>query len=302
MGIGPIYFQLVRSDGASLVRWLCTISFAVLATGAWCCLVQAISPEEVVPLRFHHPWGRCGEGSWQTVRTVTETLDERGHVTNLSTTETRTTLEQATADGVTLRVEVILEVAGKRLRTQPQIVRQAFSGAVTGENVTLKKLAPTSVVIDGKQMPCESEELEILGQGKKNVSLICFSDKNPHVLKRNIIATEASNPAANSESTAEVIELDMPYKVQSEVKKAAMVRIVKKDNTGSLVTLAVNVPEVPGEVVAHTSKKLDAKGQITRRSTLELVGYRWVPLDPSSDNGKDWPPRRRRDKRRTQSR
>ena len=281
------------------MRRLAILLIAVFTTGAWCCLVEAIPPEEVVPLRFHHPWGRCGEGSWQTVRTVTETLDERGQVTNVSTTETRTTLEQATADGVALRVEVTLEVGGRRLMTQPQIVRQAFSGAVTGENVTLKKLAPTSVVIDGKQMPCESEELEILSQGKKKVSLICFSDKNPHVLKRNIIATESSNPAGNSESTAEVIELDMPYKVLSDVKKAAMVRIVKKDASGSLVTLAVNVPDVPGEVVAHTSKKLDAKGQVTRRSTLELVGYRWVPLDPSSENGKDWPARRRRDKRRT---
>jgi hypothetical protein len=284
------------------VRWSAAVLFVVVTTGAWCCLVQAISPEEVAPLRFHHPWGRCGEGSWQTVRTVTENLDDRGQITNVSTTETRTTLEQATADGVTLRVEVILEVGGKRLMTQPQIVRQAFSGAVTGENVTLKKLSPTSVVIDGKQLACESEELEILSQGKKKVSLICFADKNPHVLKRNVVATETSNPAGNSESTAEVIELDMPYKVLSETKKAAMVRIVKKDASGSLVTLTVNVPEVPGEVVAHTSKKVDPKGQVTRRSTLELVGYRLVPLDPSSaDKDKDRIPRRRRDRRRAYS-
>ena len=70
-----------------------------------------------------------------------------------------------------------------------------------------------------------------------------------------------------------------------------MVRIVKKDVSGSTVTLTINVPDVPGEVVAHTSKKLDAKGQVTRRSTLELVGYRLIPLDPSSaEKDKDWSP------------
>jgi hypothetical protein len=234
---------------------------------------------------------------------MTETLDERGQVTSVSMAETRTTLEQATADGVTLRVDTMLVVAGRRLLTQPQFVRQTFSGASTGENVTLKKLAPTSLLIDGKQLPCESQELEILGQGKKRVSLICFTPKTPHVLKRNIVATESSNPTGNAEeSTAEVIELDMPHKVLNETKQGAMVRIVKKDKTGSMVTLAVNVPDVPGEVVSHTSKKLDAKGQVTRRSTLELVGFRLVPLDPNgSDDGKDWVPRRRRD-RRTYSR
>ena len=113
----------------------------------------------------------------------------------------------------------MLEVAGRRLTTQPQVVRQGFSGAAKGENVTLKKLAPTSVVIDGKQMPCESQELEILGQGKKRVSLICFSEKNPHLLKRNIVDTESSNPAGNSESTAEVIELDMPYKAWARSRR-----------------------------------------------------------------------------------
>lgn len=257
----------------------------------------AIPPEELSLLRYHHPWGRCGEGSWQTVRMISETLDEKGQVTSVSTTETRTTLEQDAADGVSLRVEVTMDVAGKRLLTQPQIVRQDFSGALTGENVTLKKLAPLSIVVDGQQLACESQELEILGQGKKKTSLICFSEKNPFILKRSIVAVEASNPAGNSEATYETIELDMPYKVLGEVKNAALMRIVQKSAAATTVTLTVNVPEIPGEVVAHTSKKLDAEGHIVRRSTLELVGYRWVPLEPGAADGKSRVPRRYRRQR-----
>lgn len=265
--------------------------FAVVASARPC---LAIPPEELALLRYHHPWGRCGEGSWQTVRMVSETLDEQGQVTSVSTTETRTTLEQATADGVTLRVEVVMEVGGKRMLTQPQVVRQGFSGALTGENVTLKRLAPTSILVDGQQMACESQELEILSQGKKKTSLICFSEKNPFILKRSVVATESSNPTASSEATHEAIELDMPYKVLGDVKNAALMRIVQKSSGATTVTLTVNVPEIPGEVVAHTSKKLDAEGHVVRRGTLELIGYRSLPLDANATDGKNWVPRRHR--------
>ena len=50
-----------------------------------------------------------------------------GQVTTVSTTETRTTLDEVTPEGVTLRVEVTMEVAGKHMATQPQIIRQGFS-------------------------------------------------------------------------------------------------------------------------------------------------------------------------------
>lgn len=282
------------AQGTLAVRVTLSILFSLLAIAASVRPCLAIAPEEQAQLRYHHAWGRCGEGSWQAVRMVSENLDEKGQVTSASTTETRTTVEQIAPNGVTLRVEVVMDVGGKRMLTQPQIVRQDFSGALTGENVTLKKLAPTSIVVNGQQVACESQELEILSQGKKKTSLICFSEKSPCILKRNIVATESSNPAVTSETTHETIELDMPYKVLGEVKKATLMRIVQKNSGTTTVTVTVNVPDIPGEVVAHTSKKLDADGRVVRRSTLELVGYRCLPLDPNAADGKNWVPRRHR--------
>jgi hypothetical protein len=278
-----------------VLRWM-NYLLPVLAIVAAASVVRGAAVEELSPLRYHHPWGRFGHGSWQSVRMVTEAIDEQGQVTSVSTTETKTTLDEVTAEGVKLRVEVTMDVAGKRLITQPQFVRQGFTGAVAGQNVSQKKLGPTSLTIGGQQVNCESQELEVLGQGQKRVSLICFAETNPHILRRKVVATETANPAGGSESTAEVIDLDMPYKVVSEVKNAAVIRTVQRDANGTTITLSINVPEVPGEVVAHTSKKLDAKGHLVRRSTLELVGYGAMPLDATTEN-QSWTPRRHRARR-----
>ncbi len=284
----------------AIVLWAMLAIGAVASMGDGASIVAAAPAEEMPPLRYHHPWGRCGEGSWQTVRMTTESLDERGQVTAISITDTRTTLDQVTPDGVTLKVEVTVEVGGRRMATQPQIVKQSFSGATNGENVTIKKLDPTTLDIDGKSLTCDSQELSIMSKAQKRTSLISYTDKSPHILKRTVLATESTNPAGNFEATSEVIELDMPYKVLSELKSAAVVRSVQKSPSGTTATLSVNVSDVPGDIVAHSSKKLDADGRVVRRSTLELTGYRWMSLDPgtSTDNNTNYVPRRQREKRR----
>ncbi len=49
------------------------------------------------------------------MRILTETFDEEGNVTSSSVTDNVTTLEKVEAEGVTLKVEVTVEVAGQTI-------------------------------------------------------------------------------------------------------------------------------------------------------------------------------------------
>lgn len=145
-------------------------------SAAWALLtlVAASSGVAAEPnaLRQHHPWGRFSEGSWSLVRVVTETLDASGQVTSTSTTQTKTTLEKVADEGVTLKVETTVEVAGKTLAAPAQITRQGFADETAGQTVAFKSLEPATVTIEGKAVACQSQQIEVAGAGHRKVTLV----------------------------------------------------------------------------------------------------------------------------------
>ncbi len=70
----------------------------------------------------------------------------------------------------------------------------------------------------------------------------------------------------------EVIALNMPAEVLNKIQCAAHVKTVQKRPGSTIFTLAVVSNEVPGGIIGHTSKELDAQGHLVRRSTLKLLG------------------------------
>ena len=50
-------------------------------------------------------------------------------------------------------------------------------------------------------------------------------------------------------------------------------KTVQKSPKGTVITLAVLCPEIPGGIISHSSKELDANGRLVRRSTQELIDY-----------------------------
>ncbi|RMG00296.1 MAG: hypothetical protein D6741_07035, partial [Planctomycetota bacterium] len=66
--------------------------------------------------RQFHAWARFEPGAWKIVRTVTETFQQNRKV--ISVTETKTTLDKVDTNAVTLRVEVVVRVAGKRFSAE----------------------------------------------------------------------------------------------------------------------------------------------------------------------------------------
>jgi hypothetical protein len=153
-------------------------------------------------------------------------------------------------------------------------VKQAFNGETASGDLKTVSSAPGTVQIEDQKIACRVQQLESVGPAGKTVSTIYFSDTlAPYVLRRTSVTTDAEGRSVLGETSVDVVALDMPCKVLSEVKNAAQFRIVQKSPKGAITTWAVTVPEVPGGVVAHSSKETDVNGRLIRRSTLELVGY-----------------------------
>ncbi len=224
--------------------------------------------------RQHHPWGEFEPGAWKLVRVFTETLDENGLVTGTSTTDTRTTLLQMDDRGITLEVATTVEVAGKRFEAEPQTLDQGYGGQMETHTLRPGKAAPARITIGERTVACQVQELEILGPTTRTVSTVYFSDTiRPHVLRRESVTTTLDGSEKLGETTIEVIALDLPFRVLSEIQSVAHVRSINRHPKGTVFTLAVTAGEVPGGVVSHWSKEMDRTGRIVRRSTLELLDY-----------------------------
>ena len=64
------------------------------------------------------------------MRVVTESLNAQGNVESVNTTDIKTTLTQLESSSYTLKVEVTVEVAGRRFAAEPKLVKQGFHGEV----------------------------------------------------------------------------------------------------------------------------------------------------------------------------
>ncbi len=224
--------------------------------------------------RRQHAWGCFSPGAWKLVRVITETLDEKGKVGSTSTSETRTTLLAVDSDSVTLLIEAVVEMAGKRFDGDPQTVKQGFKGEVTTRKINVKNLDPVQLVIEGRKIHCNVQQLEFNSPAGKTATKIYYCDKTaPFILKRESITTDPTGKTTLSETSVNVIALDMPCKVLAEIKTAAYVKAVHRTTKGTIVTLAITSPDVPGGIIHHASKEVDKSGRPIRRSILELTEY-----------------------------
>jgi hypothetical protein len=248
---------------AALILWL-----LILIATTEMCAAQAGVP------RRHHPWGRFGKGAWRVSRVATETLDDRGLVTDTTLTETRTTLESVDDTGITLKISVTLEVAGKRIETEPQIVQQGFNGELLTANSQLRTVGSERLIVDGQPYPCQVQQLETVTNGKRSVTKTYYCDEvAPYVLRTESTMLDGEEDARLAQTVTEVITLDLPYKILSRVRRTAHFKAVQETPKGKTISMVVQSLEVPGGVVFQSTKELDANDRPIRRSTMELVGY-----------------------------
>jgi len=280
---------------ARLKKVLSTVglfSFTFVLSGVVCAAETAIPSQ-------HHCWGRFKPGSWKTVRVRSENLDPSGNVASSSITETTTTVTGIDESGYTLRVDVVVEVAGRRYASEPKITRFGFSGEQSGQSVTVRSVGEDEFFVSDRMVPCQVREVVINGDDSKRVTQLHYNSKvAPHVLRRKTVATKVNEGGTNYSSNVETIAVDMPHRVLTEMKTVSFNRTVVEHAGGKSITIEVQCMDVPGGIVSHTSKELDKSGNVVRRSTLELVDY-YVETGESPPVKTHWIRRRWRFHRRS---
>ncbi len=246
----------------------------IAASLAACFFGRAAAQETSLPPQIH-PWAIFAPGSWKLVRIITENFNEQGTVAGSSVSDSKTTLLDADDDGVTLEMRVCIEVGGKRIDSKPQTVNQGFHGEQENPALKLKEPATGRVVIEDRTIPCQVREMEWSNANSKTRASLYYSTiVPPYVLKRQSVTTDLEGKNVLNETSVSVQALDMPCKILGVLRSAAYVKTVQKTPKGTIVTLAVVCPEIPGGVVSHSSKELDPTGRLVRRSTLEMVDFK----------------------------
>ena len=224
--------------------------------------------------REHHPWGGFEPGAWKLVRVVTETLDEQGKVVSTGTTETKTTLVKVEDDGVTLEVDVCVEVAGKRFAAEPQRVKQGFHGEVADEQLRLSGAGSGKVAIGGQVIPCKILRLESTGNSSNTVTSLYYSDTTaPYILQRESVTTDLGGKTKLSETAVHVTALDVSCEGSESLGGVSRVEAVTKHPKGTVTTSAYSSTEVPGGIVSQKSEEFDKQNHLNRRSTLQMLSY-----------------------------
>lgn len=233
-----------------------------------------------------HPWARFPAGSWRKVQIVTENFDDQGKQVETSSTDNVTTIEETRPDRVSLRVEVTVEVGGRRFPAQPQVLRQGFLGEAIGQTVSLVPMRTETIRVGNRDLSCYTEHLEILGGQSKEVGLISYcASPVPRIVRRQTTSTDVTSGATLNESTSQLKTWDEVYPVLGQHKHAFRVTLKQKSDRGTTTTESIHVPEIPGEIVHETSEKTNATGQLERRSKLELMAYSVEPDDSHRDTG-----------------
>ncbi len=252
----------------NVVLRVLTFAFAVAAV-----CVSALAEDAGITAKLH-PWGRFDPGAWKLVHVVTETLDERGQVVGASMADTKTTLIDIDNDGVTLEIETCMEVAGKRFQAEPQTVKQGFHGELNGPNLRIQEPTSGETLIENRSRPCKIQQLDVLGPTERTTVRLYYSAALwPHVLRREIVTSDLEGKNVSSETSVEVVALDMPVRFREETHGGAFIKTVHKNAKGTVTELATFLPGVPGGVVSNSTKDVDKSGRLVRRSTLELVDY-----------------------------
>lgn len=236
-------------------------------------------------LADQHAWARFGVGSWKLVRLSTETIGENGEVESVTKTDTKTTLSRADDRTYTLKVEVTVEVAGKRFDADPKEITYGYNGEEQGQTVTVKDLGESKVSINGFEYPSVVRQIEIQNEKLKSVSTTHYSERvSPHILKRKTEAIDTSTDKRTYLADVAVIAMDMPERVLTEIKSTTHVRRIETYADGTRkITVEVLCDSVPGGLIAHALKQVNEAGVVVQRSTLELIDYQNVakPATPA---------------------
>lgn len=246
---------------------------ATVALAASLAAAQEAAPANPGLRAEQHAWARFAPGAWKRVRIVTETLDAEGRVQSTAVQETTTRLDKVENGFITLRSEGTAQVGGSALPTPAQTSVQGLSGQPSESPCKVRAMPDGSVTIEDTPIDCRVEQLEITTPTHRTVTTNYYAEQAPYLMRSESNSTELAGDGQATQTTMEVTALDMPFRVGNVLRSTSVLRMLHKHAQGATLTLAHSSPEVPGGIVAYTSRERDAQGRVVRRSALELIEY-----------------------------
>lgn len=267
--------------------WTCLALVLVMPSEGRAATSQLLSPD-------HHPWGRFAPGAWQLTRTTSETLDAHGRVVRTTVTQTKTTLLSLDAQHYTLKVESSVEVLGKRFDATPQIVKKTYDDLPYDQAAQTRMAEQADLSVDNQRYPCDVLETVAETAVQQVVARTYYCrHTRPFTMRRDVTVTQHGEAAPRSQTSSYVVALEMPHKVLGKTYAASHIKSVHKQHSGTVVTLSVQVLDLPGGIVSQTTKEQDENGRVVRRSTMELTDFGYddsqvevkAPSEPPSRTG-----------------
>ena len=244
--------------------------FALMFLLALPCLGQA---QELLVPHEHHEWASFPEGSWKQIKQVTETFKDGELVSSMTTTMT-IRLKEVGKDYIVLEREAKSEVSGQVFEKPIREFRSGINGQSGAQRVRITPVGEQKISILGKPYKCSVRQMEVLNEPTKIVGKVFYNpDTRPYILRREHTFTPAGAETPQKQMVAEVIALDKPYPVLTEIKSVAF--IVQKTTSPDETTETVEAQctEVPGFVVGTWMTAYDAEGKLKSKTTVQLLNY-----------------------------
>ena len=236
--------------------------------------------------REHHAWARFPQGSWKRVRVVTQQLNAQGQVVATSITETKTLLSEVSTEGFSLQIESTVEVAGRKIVSDPKTVEQRYNGAVAGHTANVRVVGEETLLIDGKSYVCKVQQYDISGSQSKTVTKSFYTPETPpYVLRRESRTMDLVSQMTVGRTIVEVTSIGVPVDILGKQHLVAKVHVEQNHVKGREITDAVSSLDIPGGIVSHESREYDADDKLLSTSKLELLEFHIAPAaEPSQSS------------------
>ena len=234
---------------------------------------------EELPVEFHlpeehHAWGRFAPGAWREFQVTTETFDSEQKLVNRSVTTQKEVLEASDDHTYTLKVQAAVDLVGKRIvgDWKTRVLHWATDG--TGEITQTVQADTVAMSVEGVKAECQLWELTYRDDARLLLDRIYYYPQRfPFIAKRETYEHEQSPETSIPEQSTEVTAWVIPYVLQGKMVRCSCLGILQQRPKGRSSRILFTSPDVPGGEVAAWTSDYDSQGQLTRWSTMELIGY-----------------------------
>lgn len=244
--------------------WLLPLCWLSLIAGPLC--AQQNAP------RDRHPWGRFAVGSWKTVRVYKETF-ANGAPAGSSVEESKTTLVAADDKQYTLQVDSRITAAGQEFDSDKSLTL-TYYGTLPGQALEILTIDEQAAVeLEGQSVACRLIEIKFETDSLRWVSKRHLSDLHHEPLRLETLAVHPQDGSLVMKTLSQVRGRRLLHQVMGQQRQAAIVQTSVHRPMSIQTTHELHCSDVPGVVVASWSKTTDRGGQISERSTLQLIDF-----------------------------